>query len=258
MGYAEAAHLPAITGLYASLAALVAYAAFGPSRILVLGPDSALAALIASIVLPLAGAHPERAAMLAGMLAILSGSLCIGVGLQYAVNRNQELIALGAANLAAGLLQGFPVTSSSSRTPVAEAAGARTQLTSVIAALSVAMLLLFAPALFRTLPNAALGAVVVAACLGLFEIRSVARLLRLRPSEFARSMACFACVSCSAFTWLLHGNCKAGVHAKSDVADRDATTVNLVPEREFVACEGQRALLHVAVRRKAEAGTPPS
>ncbi|MDW3686304.1 SulP family inorganic anion transporter [Cupriavidus sp. CV2] len=357
MGYAEAAHLPAITGLYASIAALVAYAAFGPSRILVLGPDSALAALIASIVLPLAGAHPERAAMLAGMLAILSGALCIGVGLfrlgfvtdllskpirqgyvngvaltvligqapkllgfqvsgdnllqeasglfrglmhgdvnpvalgigaaclllilgckrwlprvpgilvavagatvavalldldrragvpvigslpqglpvpripavslvdlcallpgavavalisladisvlsrifaargQYAVNRNQELIALGAANLAAGLLQGFPVTSSSSRTPVAEAAGARTQLTSVIAALSVAMLLLFAPALFRTLPNAALGAVVVAACLGLFEIRSVARLLRLRPSEFAQSMACFAGVA---------------------------------------------------------------
>ncbi|CAD6555201.1 SulP family inorganic anion transporter [Paraburkholderia sabiae] len=357
LGYAEAARLPAITGLYATIAAIVAYAAFGPSRILVLGPDSALAALIASIVLPMAGGHPERVLPLAGMLAVLSGVFCIGVGvcrlgfltdllsrpirqgylngvaltvivsqapkllgfkvegsnLQQEVSgllrgiadgklnevtcviggaclllifvfrrwlpavpgilvavvgatlavalldldkragvavvgnvpqglpmpsfpaipfdqivalvpgaiaiglisladisvlsrvfaersgtrvdRDQELVALGACNIVAGLFQGFPVTSSSSRTPVAESAGAKTQLTGVVAALCVASLLIFAPTLLRTLPQAALGAVVVAAGLVLFEIRDVFRLLRLRRSEFLQSMACFAGVA---------------------------------------------------------------
>jgi high affinity sulfate transporter 1 len=364
MGYAEAAHLPPITGLYATVAAMFAYALFGPSRILILGPDSALGALIASIVLPLAGAHPERLMVLAGMLAVLSGLLCIIVGLfrlgfvtdllsrpiregylngvaltvvvgqapkilgfsvdgsslpqeavqlvqgvldgkvngitcaigiaclavilgckQWAprvpgilvavvgaalavaifhlderahvavvgtvpqglplpvipwvpmheviallpgavavalisladisvlsrvfasrahetVDRDQELVALGAANVAAGLFQGFPVTSSSSRTAVAESAKARSQLTGIIAALCVAALLMFAPALVRTLPTAALGAVVMAAALGLFEFRSVFALLRLRRSEFVQSMACFAGV---AFVGVIQG-----------------------------------------------------
>jgi high affinity sulfate transporter 1 len=357
LGYAEAARLPAITGLYATIAAIAAYAAFGPSRVLVLGPDSALAALIASIVLPMAGARPEHVLALAGMLAILSGVFCIAVGvcrlgfltdllskpirqgylngvaltviisqapkllgfdvkgsnlLQEAaglvrgvldgklnevtcvigaacllvilackrwmpvvpgilvavvgatlavalldldaragvavvgdvpqglpvpsfpsvsfdqivalvpgaiaiglisladisvlsrvfaersgerVDRDQELVALGAANIAAGLFQGFPVTSSASRTPVAESAGAKTQLTGIVAALCVAALLIFAPTLLRSLPVAALGAVVVAAGLGLFEVRDVVRTLRLRRSEFTQSMACFACVA---------------------------------------------------------------
>ncbi|MEM5367527.1 SulP family inorganic anion transporter [Paraburkholderia azotifigens] len=357
LGYAEAARLPAITGLYATIAAIVAYAAFGPSRILVLGPDSALAALIASIVLPMAAGHPERALPLAGMLAVLSGVFCIGVGVcrlgfltdllskpirqgymngvaltvimsqapkllgfkvdgsnlqQEAagllrgiadgklnevtcmiggaclllilvcrrwlpaapgilvavvgatlavalldldkragvavvgnvpqglpmpsfpsmpfhqivalvpgaiaiglisladisvlsrvfaersgarVDRDQELVALGACNIVAGLFQGFPVTSSSSRTPVAESAGAKTQVAGVVGALCVAALLIFAPTLLRALPQAALGAVVVAAGLVLFEVRDVFRLLRLRRSEFLQSIACFAGVA---------------------------------------------------------------
>ncbi|ACC74874.1 DUF6691 family protein [Paraburkholderia phymatum] len=111
------------------------------------------------------------------------------------VDRDQELVALGACNIVAGMFQGFPVTGSSSRTPVAESAGAKTQLTGVVAALCVAALLIFAPALLRTLPQAALGAVVVAAGLGLFEIHDVFRLLRLRRSEFLQSMACFAGVA---------------------------------------------------------------
>src|SRR5512136_649607 len=81
MGYAEAAGLPAIYGLYATIVPLVAYAIFGPSRILVLGPDSALAALIAATVLPLAAGNAERVVLLARMLAILSGALCILAGL---------------------------------------------------------------------------------------------------------------------------------------------------------------------------------
>jgi high affinity sulfate transporter 1 len=364
MGYAEAAHLPPIVGLYATVTCTLAYALFGPSRFLVLGPDSALGALIASIVLPLAGSQPERLIVMAGMLAVLSGALCVLVGLfrlgfvtdllskpiregylngvaltvvigqapkllgfgvdgsslpeeaigfvrgvldgkintvacalgvaslvvifgckrwapripgilvavagtavavaafeldrsahvpivgavprglpqlavpfvslkqvidllpgavavalisladisvlsrvfagrtRQQVDRDQELVALGAANIVAGLFQGFPVTSSSSRTAVAESSGARSQLTGVIAALCVAALLMFAPTLLRTLPTAALAAVVIAAAVGLFEFRAVAALLRLRPSEFLQSIACFAGV---AFVGVIQG-----------------------------------------------------
>jgi MFS superfamily sulfate permease-like transporter len=80
MSYAQAAGLPAITGLYASIAALLAYALFGPSRILVLGPDSALAALIASAITPLAAHDPQRAIALAGALALSAGTICILLG----------------------------------------------------------------------------------------------------------------------------------------------------------------------------------
>jgi high affinity sulfate transporter 1 len=353
MGYAEAGHLPPITGLYASIAAMLAYAVFGPGKLLVLGPDSALAALIASIVLPLAAGDPARLMPLASMLALLSGICCIIVGLlrlgfitdllskpirdgyingvaltiitgqtpkmlgfnidthtalsnvvqliqgifaglingvtcaigftcllavfvckrytprvpgvlvavvgatlvcalfdldqRYHVSivgevpqgvpslalpaisfgdvtallpgviaitlisladfsvtsrvfadrygghpdRNQDFVALGIANVACGLFQGFSVVGSSSRTPVAEAAGAKTQLNGVVAALCLCVLLMFAPALVRSLPTATLGAVVVASAFGIFDPRSIFHLLRLRPSEFIQSAACF-------------------------------------------------------------------
>src|SRR6187549_1766418 len=89
------------------------------------------------------------------------------------VNPNQEMIGLGAANLAAGFFQGFPISSSSSRTPVAEAAGARTQLTGVVGALTVAVLLMIAPDLLQDLPHAALAAVVIASAIGLFEVKDL-------------------------------------------------------------------------------------
>ncbi len=353
MAYAEAAGLPAICGLYASIVPLIAYAVFGPSRILVLGPDSSLAAIIAVTILPLASGNADRAVALAGMLSILSGLLFVLAGMArlgfvtdllskpirygylngialtvlagqlpkvfgfsaggenlieeaasfvrgilaqqtnwfalaigaaclililglkrylpavpgvlvavaaatvavalfdlgartglsvvgplprglpafrvpavslhdigamlggaaavalvsfadmsvlsrtfalrggYDVDGNQELIALGAANVAAGLFQGFPITSSASRTPVAEAAGGKTQITGVVGAVCIALLLVFAPALLKNLPNAALGAVVISACLSLVEISGVVRLYRLRRGEFALSMVCF-------------------------------------------------------------------
>ncbi len=352
MGYAAAAGLPPIHGLYATIIPLLAYALFGPSRILVLGPDSALAGLIAATVLPLAAGSPERAVAFAGMLSLLAGGLCIAAGLcrlgfitdllskpirygylngivltvlvsqlpkvlglpavdghllrqaggiarglaegranpatcalggacllvilackrwlprapgvllavagatavaahfnlaasagvavvgplpqglpafrlpdvsladagsllaaaaavallsfadtsvlarTFALHAgqptddNQELIALGVANVASGLFQGFAVSGSASRTPVARSAGAQTQLAGVAGAACIALLLLGAPALLRDLPHAALGAVVIAACLGLVEVRGVARMYRLRRGEFALSVAC--------------------------------------------------------------------
>jgi len=353
MGYAAAAGLPAIYGLYATIVPLLAYAILGPSRILVLGPDSALAALIAATILPLAGGDPQKAVALAGILSILVGCLCILAGLirfgfitdllskpirygylngialtvlvgqlpkvfgfkisgngilqeadsllfgicngqtnwgafaigfscllvivafkrwlpkipgvliavvaatfvvaqfglaakagisvigplppglpslkipavlpgelgtllagafaialvafadmsvlsrtfalrgGYEVDSNQELIALGAANVAAGLFQGFSISSSASRTPVAESAGAKTQLTGVFGALFIALLLVYAPSLLRDLPTAALGAVVISACLAIVDVRGVLRLYKLSRMEFLLSVVCF-------------------------------------------------------------------
>jgi high affinity sulfate transporter 1 len=353
MGYAEASGLPAIYGLYATIIPLVVYALVGPSRILVLGPDSSLAPLIAAAILPLAAGSDAEAVALAGMLGILSGLLCVLAGLArfgfiadllskpvrygymngialtvllsqlpklfgfsidaegvipearafargvadgetnnaaltigvaclliilafkrwrpripgvlvavvgatvavgafdlaqrydlsvvgtlpkglpsfefpsvsadhlgalvagaigialvsfadtsvlsrtfairggYRVDANQELVALGAANVATGLFQGFSVSSSSSRTPVAEAAGAKTQVTGVVGALAIALMLLFFPNLVRNLPDSALAAVVISAAIGLIEAAGVRKLYRVRKMEFVLSIACF-------------------------------------------------------------------
>jgi high affinity sulfate transporter 1 len=107
------------------------------------------------------------------------------------VDPNQEMVGLGAANLAAGFFQGFPISSSSSRTPVAEAAGARTQLTGVVGALSVALLLLVAPNLLQHLPSAALAAVVIASAIGLLEITDLIRIFHIQRWEFWLSIVCF-------------------------------------------------------------------
>jgi len=356
LAYALASGLPAIYGLYATIFPLLAYAVFGPSRILIVGPDSALAPMIAAMVLPLAGGDPGRAVVLAGALAILSGLICVLIGIaragfvtellskpirygymngialtvlvsqlpklfgfsvgatgllqrlweigagvlggrtnwvslalgagtllvvlalkrrkgvpvvlaavavatlivtllglddragvsvvgplpqglprltlplvspedltalltgaiaiaavsfaqtsvlsrNYAAKRgeyvdpNREMIGLGVANLAAGLFQGFPINSSASRTPVAEAAGARTQLTGVVGALTVVLLLFAAPNLLQNLPDAALAAIVITAAIGLFEMRDLVRLYRIHRWEFWLSIACFAGVA---------------------------------------------------------------
>jgi len=82
IAYAIASGLPGIYGLYATIVPLLAYAVFGPSRILVLGPDSSLAAIILGVVFPLSGGDPGRAVALGGMMAVVSGAVCIlaGVG----------------------------------------------------------------------------------------------------------------------------------------------------------------------------------
>src|SRR5262252_2822327 len=77
IAYATASGLPGVCGLYATIVPLFAYAVFGPSRILVLGPDSSLAPVILAVVLPLSGGEPTRAMALAGAMAIVSGLACI-------------------------------------------------------------------------------------------------------------------------------------------------------------------------------------
>ena len=357
IAYATASGVPGIYGLYATIVPLLAYALFGPSRILVLGPDSSLAAVILAVVAPLAAGDPMRAVTLASAMAVVSGLACIAIGLlrigfvtellskpirygymngialtvlisqlpklfgfsiddgfgpvrdlisigqgivggranwtaaavggatlvailllkpykripglliavvgatiavgvlnldttagvsvlgplpqglpsfalplispehvrdivvggfavamvafadtsvlsrtyaaktRTAVDPNQEMIGLGAANLAGGLFQGFPISSSSSRTPVAEAAGAKSQLTGVVGAIAVALLLVLAPNLLQYLPSSALAAVVIAAAIGLFEFADLARIFRINNWEFWLSIVCFVGVA---------------------------------------------------------------
>lgn len=358
MAYAELAGLPAITGLYTSITCLLAYAVFGPSRILVLGPDSSLGPMIAATILPLVGADgdPAKAIALASMLAILvaafmivagvaklgfiadlfskptqigylnglaltilvgqlpklfgfsvdadgfieelrgfvrgvadgetiAAALAVGVGglvvilvlnrvapkipgvlvavvgaiavavafdlgsegvslvgelpqgfppftiptvawsdvallvagaagitlvaltdtistssafaarTGQEVDANQEMIGIGTANLAAGLFQGFPVSTSGSRTAVAEQSGGRSQLTGVVGAMTIAAMLLFVPGLMRNLPQPVLASVVIAASLSLADIKGTRRLWHQRRMEFGVAMVAFAGVA---------------------------------------------------------------
>jgi MFS superfamily sulfate permease-like transporter len=121
--------------------------------------------------------------------SVLSRALAQRMG--YAVNQNQEMLALGIANMATGLFQGFSVSSSASRTPVAESAGAKTQVTGVVGAVAIALLLLVAPGLLKDLPSAALGAVVIAACLSFADFPAMAGLYRMRKVEFVLSVVSF-------------------------------------------------------------------
>jgi high affinity sulfate transporter 1 len=354
MAYAELAGLPPITGLYTSILCLLGYAAFGPSRILVLGPDSSLGPMIAATILPLIAAKGDarRAVALASLLALMVAAIMIvaavaklgfiadliskptmigymnglaltilvgqlpklfgfkiegngliaeftgfveglakgeavaaaaavgiaGIALIVVLQRwlpkvpavlimvvlaiaatsvfdlaqhgvslvgvlpkgfppltiphvgladlgplfagalgiavvsladtistasafaartgqevhgNQEMIGIGAANLAAGLFQGFPVSTSGSRTAVAERSGAKTQLTGVTGAALIILMIVFVPGLFRNLPQPALAAVVITASLSLADIPGTVRLWRQRKTEFGLSIAAF-------------------------------------------------------------------
>ncbi|MBV1851236.1 SulP family inorganic anion transporter [Catellatospora tritici] len=107
------------------------------------------------------------------------------------VDANAELLALGAANLGAGLLRGFPVSSSGSRTALADAAGARSQLYSLTTLVLILATLLFAGPLLAGFPTAALGAIIVYAALRLIDLPGFRRLARFRRSEFLLALAAF-------------------------------------------------------------------
>ena len=100
------------------------------------------------------------------------------------VDPNQEIVALGAANVAAGFFQGFPVSASTSRTAVAEAAGGKSQLVGVVGAVAIVVLLLFAGGLTTNLPQASLAAIVIVAGTSLFDLAPMRWLWRVRRTEF--------------------------------------------------------------------------
>jgi MFS superfamily sulfate permease-like transporter len=105
------------------------------------------------------------------------------------------MIGIGVGNLAAGLFQGFPVSTSASRTAVAERAGARTQLTGVTGAVLIVILIVALPGLFRNLPQPALAAVVITASLSLADLPATVRLWKQRRVEFTLSLVAFAGVA---------------------------------------------------------------
>jgi MFS superfamily sulfate permease-like transporter len=111
------------------------------------------------------------------------------------VDGNQEMIGIGAANLAAGLFQGFPVSTSGSRTAVAERAGARSQLTGLVGAALIVVTIVLLPGLFRNLPQPALAAVVISAAVSLADVPGTVRLWKQRRTEFSLSIAAFLAVA---------------------------------------------------------------
>ena len=108
----------------------------------------------------------------------------------YEIDSDQEMMGIGAANLAAGLFSGFPVSTSGSRTAVAEQSGAKTQLTGVVAGLLVLAMLLIAPGLVQNLPQPALAAIVITASISLFDLKALRRLYAMRKSEFVLAVIC--------------------------------------------------------------------
>jgi len=196
LGLRKHRHLPGTLVAVAGATVLVALFGLETHGISVLGtlprgfPMPAIPAIALSDLLPVLLGGVAAAVLSLAETSILARS--------YAAKRgdhaepNQEAVGLGAANFAAGLFQGFPVSSSASRTPVAEAAGAKTQLTSIIGALVVSILLIFAPDLLKDLPASALAAVVIFSAAGLFEITDLKRIYRIQRWEFWLSIGCTA------------------------------------------------------------------
>lgn len=107
---------------------------------------------------------------------------------RYDIDTDRELAALGAANIAAALTQSFAISGADSRTAVSDAAGGRTQLAGVIAALSIGLVLVFLTEPLLYVPIAALAAVLVMASLALLDVRGLVRLYRFSRTEFALAM----------------------------------------------------------------------
>jgi len=173
--------------------------AYDHAGVAVLGP---LPHGLPALTIPLIGFHDIVPVITGGIAVALVSfadtsvlSRTYAARLRAPVDPNQEMVGLGAANLAAGFFQGFPISSSSSRTPVAEAAGSKTQLTGVVGAVAIALLLVFAPDLLEYLPSTALAAVVISSAIGLVEVADLRRIYRIQRWEFWLSMVCLAGVA---------------------------------------------------------------
>jgi len=135
---------------------------------------------------------PLAAAALGITLVAIGDTISTSAGFAsrrgYDIDSDQEMVGIGSANILAGLFQGFPVSTSSSRTAVAEQSGAKTQLTGVVAAALVLAMLLFVPGLVRNLPQSALAAIVIVAAFSLFDLPALRHLWTIRKSEFAMAI----------------------------------------------------------------------
>jgi high affinity sulfate transporter 1 len=151
-------------------------------------PEFAIPWLQASDIVPVLAGGVAVAIVAFADTSVLSRTFAARSGTR--IDPNQEMVGLGVANLASGLFHGFAISSSSSRTPVAEGAGAKTQVTGIVGALIVALVIVALPGLFKDLPYSALAAVVIAAALGLFEFTDLARIHRIQPWEFWLSILC--------------------------------------------------------------------
>ncbi len=122
----------------------------------------------------------------------VAGARAIAARHHYEVDADQELIALGVANLGAGLLQGFTVDASLSRSAVADSSGVKTQLSNIVLFCFLVVTMLFLMPLFHDLPEAVLGAIVIAAVSHLVDVGALRRLRRSDPTDFVLAILCFA------------------------------------------------------------------
>jgi high affinity sulfate transporter 1 len=136
---------------------------------------------------------PEAVALaLIGFAESVAGARALAAARGYEVDADQELVALGASNLGAGLLQGFFVDASLSRSSVADASGARTQLYGIVLFVFLVVTMLFLLPLFHDLPEAVLGAIVIAAVAHLVDVRALRRLQRIDRTDFLLAVVSFA------------------------------------------------------------------
>ncbi len=141
----------------------------------------------------------QWAALIPGALALALVNFAEGIGParsfatkhRYSISPDQELIGLGTANLGAGLFQGFPIGSSLSKSAANEAAGAKSQMSGIVAAGLTILVALFLTPIFRNLPEATLAAIVIVAIYGMFKWREMVRLARLRRTDFALALVTF-------------------------------------------------------------------
>ncbi len=110
---------------------------------------------------------------------------------RYDVDPNRELVGLGAANVAAGLFGGYPVTGGFSRTAVNDTAGARTPLASLVTAGIVLATIVFLTPLFSSLPNAALGAIIIVAVVGLVDVKEMRHIAAVKRSDLVGMSVAF-------------------------------------------------------------------
>jgi len=148
--------------------------------------------------IPLAGLQ-DAALLLGGALGIALVALTDTISVSTAFSRldgdrvdgTREMIGIGTANVLTGFFQGFPVCSSSSRTAVSRAVGSKSQLTGIVGAAAILLMLVAVPGLLADLPQSVLGAVVIAASISLADVPGARRLFRQRPVEFGLALAAF-------------------------------------------------------------------